>query len=109
MPARKEKAAMRSRIGAARERWEREVLSPVIAKSPERRKRFESTSGEAIERLYTPQGPEPFDYLGDAGSRGSIPSPGAGSRRCTGDASGRCGNSRASAMPGNRTGGTATC
>jgi len=73
MPARKEKAAKMSRIGAARERWEREVLSPVIAKSPERRKRFESTSGEAIERLYTPQGPEPFDYLEDAGFPGEYP------------------------------------
>src|SRR3990172_10617576 len=73
MPARKEKAAKRSRIGAARERWEKEVLSPVIAKSPERRKRFESTSGEAIERLYTPQGPEPFDYLKDAGFPGEYP------------------------------------
>ena len=73
MPARKEKAAKRSRIGAARERWEKEVLSPVIAKSPERRKRFESTSGEAIERLYTPQDPEPFDYLKDAGFPGEYP------------------------------------
>ena len=62
-----------SRIGAARERWEKEVLSPVIAKSPERRKRFESTSGEAIERLYTPQDPEPFDYLKDAGFPGEYP------------------------------------
>src|SRR3972149_1276503 len=73
MPARKEKAAKMPRIGAARERWEREVLSPVIAKSPERRKRFESTSGEAIERLYTPQGQEPFDYLEDAGFPGEYP------------------------------------
>src|SRR4030043_94071 len=54
MPARKGKAAGISRIRAARERWEKKVLAPVIAKSPERRKRFESTSGETIERLDTP-------------------------------------------------------
>src|SRR4030065_555840 len=71
-------AGKRARSGAAGGRWEKEVLSPVIAKSPERRKRFESTSGEAIERLYTPQGPEPFDYLKDAGFPGGCPSPRGG-------------------------------
>ncbi|MGZ8431479.1 MAG: acyl-CoA mutase large subunit family protein [Candidatus Deferrimicrobiaceae bacterium] len=73
MPARKGKAAGISRIRAARERWEKEVLAPVIAKSPERRKRFESTSGETIERLYTPLDLENIDSLADAGFPGEYP------------------------------------
>ena len=73
MPARKGKAAGTSRIRAARERWEKEILAPVIAKSPERRKRFESTSGETVERLYTPLDLEKFDPLADAGFPGEYP------------------------------------
>ncbi|MGB6411307.1 MAG: methylmalonyl-CoA mutase family protein [Candidatus Deferrimicrobiaceae bacterium] len=73
MPARKGKAAGKSRVKAARERWEREVLSPVTAKAPERRKRFETSSGDPVERLYTPQDLEGFDYLRDAGFPGAYP------------------------------------
>src|SRR3972149_2976979 len=73
MPARKGRAAGISRIRAARERWEKEVLAPVIAKSPERRKRFESPSGETIERLYTPLDLENFDPLANAGFPGEYP------------------------------------
>jgi methylmalonyl-CoA mutase N-terminal domain/subunit len=74
MPAgRKGKAAGISRVSAAKDRWERQVLSPMMAKSPERRKRFESTSGEAVERLYTPRDLEGFDYLRDAGFPGEYP------------------------------------
>ncbi len=61
------------RIRAARERWEKEVLSPATAKSPERRKRFESTSGAGIERVYTPEHLAEFDYLRDAGFPGEFP------------------------------------
>jgi len=61
------------RIRGARERWEKEVLSPATAKSPERRKRFESTSGAEIERLYTPEHLAAFDYLRDTGFPGEYP------------------------------------
>ncbi len=61
------------RVKAGRDRWEREVLSPVTAKAPERRKRFESTSGEEVDRLYTPLDLERFDYLTDAGFPGEYP------------------------------------
>src|SRR4030066_288020 len=54
-------------------RWEKKVLAPVIAKSPERRKRFESASGETIERLYTPLDLENIDSLADAGFPGEYP------------------------------------
>ncbi len=61
------------RVKAGRDRWEREVLCPVTAKAPERRKRFESTSGEEVDRLYTPLELEGFDYLTDAGFPGEYP------------------------------------
>src|SRR3989304_7081034 len=73
MPARKGKPAGFSRIRAGRGRWEKGVLAPVIAKSPERRKRFESPSGETIERLYTPLDLENIDPLADAGFPGEYP------------------------------------
>ncbi|NNF84656.1 MAG: methylmalonyl-CoA mutase family protein [Deltaproteobacteria bacterium] len=61
------------RATVARERWEKEVLSPATARAPERRKRFVSTSGDPVERLYTPQDLEGFDYLRDAGFPGGYP------------------------------------
>jgi methylmalonyl-CoA mutase N-terminal domain/subunit len=73
MPARKRKAVGMPRVTAARERWEREVLSPATARAPERRKRFVSTSGDPVEGLYTPQDLEGFDYLRDAGFPGAYP------------------------------------
>jgi methylmalonyl-CoA mutase N-terminal domain/subunit len=54
-------------------RWEREILLPATAKAPERRARFESTSGEGFERLYTPEHLGEFDYLRDAGFPGEYP------------------------------------
>lgn len=67
------KGAGASRVKAARERWGKEVLSPTLSKAPERRKRFESTSGKEIERLYTPLHLEDFDYLRDLGFPGEYP------------------------------------
>jgi methylmalonyl-CoA mutase, N-terminal domain len=44
-------------------RWEREVADPAVARHPERRESFTSTSGVEIQRLYTeadiPEGAEP--------------------------------------------------
>jgi methylmalonyl-CoA mutase N-terminal domain/subunit len=69
MPARRGNGGIRE----ARARWERDVLVPVTSRAPERRARFESTSGEEIERLYTPEHLESFDYLRDAGFPGEYP------------------------------------
>ncbi len=62
-----------ARVREARERWEKGILAPATAKSPERRKRFEGTSGSEIERLYTPEHLADFDYLRDAGFPGEFP------------------------------------
>jgi methylmalonyl-CoA mutase, N-terminal domain len=60
-------------VRAGRERWERTTLAGATAKAPERRARFESTSGQEIQRLYAPDGIEEFDYLRDAGFPGEYP------------------------------------
>ena len=73
MAKRGKAAGKGSRIREARGRWERETLSPVTAKAPERAKRFESSSGSEIERLCDPGHLEAFDYLRDAGFPGEYP------------------------------------
>jgi methylmalonyl-CoA mutase N-terminal domain/subunit len=73
MASEKPKGMAASRVRTARERWEKEVLSPVVSKSPERRNRFESTSGTEIDRLYTPEHLEGFDYQRDLGFPGEYP------------------------------------
>jgi methylmalonyl-CoA mutase, N-terminal domain len=73
MSGREGKGEKAAEIRAARARWEREVLLPATAKAPERRPRFESTSGEEFARLYTPEQLAEFDYLRDAGFPGEYP------------------------------------
>ena len=73
MASAKRKGAGASRFRTARERWEKEVLLPAVSKAPERRKRFESTSGTEIDRLYTPGHLEELDYLRDLGFPGEYP------------------------------------
>lgn len=73
MADRERKAGKETRVRRERRRWEEEVVAPVIAKSSERRRRFESTSGAEIDRLYTPEHIEGFDYVRDAGFPGEFP------------------------------------
>src|SRR4029453_12372425 len=54
-------------------RWEREVLEPALAKSPERPGPFTTISGRAIDRLYTPDDLQGFDYQRDLSSPGEYP------------------------------------
>ena len=48
---------MRGKEGwrASRERWEREVASPFLRDVQERKARFETVSGETLERVFTPE------------------------------------------------------
>jgi methylmalonyl-CoA mutase, N-terminal domain len=69
----KGKGGAPSRIRAEKERWEKETVAPATAKTPERRKRFENTSGIPIARLYAPDDLETFDYLREAGFPGEYP------------------------------------
>jgi methylmalonyl-CoA mutase N-terminal domain/subunit len=54
-------------------RWEQETLQPALNKFPERKARFKNTSGIDIQRLYTPDDLDDFDYLRDLGFPGEFP------------------------------------
>src|SRR4026209_562710 len=56
-----------------KQRWEREVLEPALAKSPERTGPFTTISGRPIERLYTPDDLQDFDSQRDLNSPGEYP------------------------------------
>jgi methylmalonyl-CoA mutase N-terminal domain/subunit len=46
-----------------RERWERETLNPLLRKNPERKSKFETSSGIPLERVYGPD--EARDWPGE--------------------------------------------
>ncbi|MFN2190666.1 MAG: methylmalonyl-CoA mutase [Candidatus Promineifilaceae bacterium] len=55
------------------ERWERTTLEKSKKRFPERRPRFMTTSGETINRLYTPLDVDGLDYQADLGNPGEYP------------------------------------
>ncbi len=59
-------------LDTARQDWEESTLSPALSKSPERRAQFETSSGIPLERLYTPDNPDP-DYCEKLGFPGEYP------------------------------------
>jgi methylmalonyl-CoA mutase N-terminal domain/subunit len=56
-----------------KQRWEREVLEPTLKKAPERPVPFTTISGRPIDRLYTPDDLEAFEYTRDLNSPGEFP------------------------------------
>ena len=63
----------RERIERERERWERETVPRVLAKAPERREEFRTTSGIPVRRVYTPADVREDRYLEDVGFPGEYP------------------------------------
>jgi len=63
----------REQIQREKARWEQEALQPALDKFPERKPRFKNTSGIDIQRLYTPDDLDDFDYLHDLGFPGAFP------------------------------------
>lgn len=59
-------------IKAKAQEWEREKVSRVLAKAPERKKEFTTLSGIPVKRLYTPVDVK-ADYLKDIGFPGDYP------------------------------------
>jgi methylmalonyl-CoA mutase N-terminal domain/subunit len=53
--------------------WMERAVTPALARHPERRERFESTSGVEVERLYTPEDTAALDYGRDLGYPGEFP------------------------------------
>ena len=60
-------------LAEARDRWEETTLQQTLARAPERKPTFETTSGEPIRRLYTPLDVADLDYLEDLGNPGEYP------------------------------------
>jgi methylmalonyl-CoA mutase N-terminal domain/subunit len=58
---------------AAVERWEDETLAPALQKRPERKKRFETVSLDAVERLYTPADVLDINFDEDTSFPGEFP------------------------------------
>ncbi len=56
-----------------KQRWEREILEPTLQKSPERRAPFTTISGRPIDRLYTPDDLDGFDFARDLNHPGAFP------------------------------------
>jgi methylmalonyl-CoA mutase N-terminal domain/subunit len=54
-------------IKKARQTWEEQMLKRALTRAPERRERFETTSGIEIKRLYTPQDRAGEDYVANIG------------------------------------------
>lgn len=65
-------AADREAVRARKEAWEAQVVAPALAKHPERRASFATSSGIELERLYTPADVE-LDYERDLGFPGQFP------------------------------------
>ncbi|HPL53966.1 MAG TPA: methylmalonyl-CoA mutase family protein [Bacillota bacterium] len=57
----------------AHEEWENTVNTKVIAKYPERKKEFETSSGIRVKRAYTPEDIENLDYDKDLSYPGEYP------------------------------------
>ena len=55
------------------EKWEETTLQQSMARQPERKNQFITTSSEPIERLYTPLDIQEMDYLDDLGLPGDYP------------------------------------
>jgi methylmalonyl-CoA mutase N-terminal domain/subunit len=56
-----------------RDRWERETLRPALERAPERTVPFTTISGRPIERLYTEDDLQGFEYARDAPDPGQFP------------------------------------
>jgi methylmalonyl-CoA mutase, N-terminal domain len=54
-------------------RWEREVLDPALARTPERLAAFTTVSGREVARLYTSEDLPGFDYARELGNPGTFP------------------------------------
>ncbi|MGM0557856.1 MAG: acyl-CoA mutase large subunit family protein [Myxococcota bacterium] len=60
-------------IEEAREKWEEDVLDPILEKYGVRRDEFERSGGEPVDLLYGPEDTEDLDYLEDLGFPGQYP------------------------------------
>ncbi len=60
-------------LAMARDQWEETTLHKTMARMPERKPEFVTTSSASVNRLYTPLDLADFDYLEDLGFPGEYP------------------------------------
>ncbi len=60
-------------IEQAQDRWEETTLQKTLARAPERAQKFMTTSGEEVDRLYTPLDLSDMEYARDLGFPGEYP------------------------------------
>ncbi|HEX7407707.1 MAG TPA: methylmalonyl-CoA mutase family protein [Candidatus Binatia bacterium] len=60
-------------IKKARQAWEEQILKRTLSRSPERRDRFETTSGIEVKRLYAPDDHTDEEYVERIGFPGTYP------------------------------------
>ena len=61
-----------TRLHDAKRRWQENVVQRALSKAPERRERFETSSGIALDAVYTPDD-VPVDYEAELGFPGEYP------------------------------------
>jgi methylmalonyl-CoA mutase N-terminal domain/subunit len=62
-----------AQLTESHDRWEETTLHQTLARAPERKDQFVTTSGEPIRRLYTPLDVADLDYRDDLGHPGEYP------------------------------------
>ncbi len=60
-------------LDTAKQRWERDVLEPALARAPERGAVFTTVSGRPVNRLYAADDVADVDYARDLGDPGDVP------------------------------------
>lgn len=60
-------------LAEAKDKWEETTLQKTLARHPERKDKFMTTSSEPIRRLYTPLDVADLDYMDDLGNPGEYP------------------------------------
>ena len=60
-------------IAAQQQRWQTELVEPVLARTPERQADFTTSSGLPLKRLYTPLDSPDADYLEQSNFPGQFP------------------------------------
>lgn len=68
-----EKANASGKLGAAKDNWEKNILSPHQKKHADRRNEYVTTSSKPVRALYTPLDIPNFDYMRDLGFPSEYP------------------------------------
>jgi len=60
-------------VNRTKQEWRSDILGPALKRAAERQETFETSSGVAIDAVYTPEDLPDFDYIRDLGYPGEYP------------------------------------